>query len=141
MAFLLQHGGFEFTTPCTTTPLHNYVLHHHHIGRVARTEFTISLHNSLLSITLGRPANCTPVSSVSSFGYVLTGLPTLALPCLGSQSNTSLNNSSFLLNQCPVKRVLLSMIIEEILGSLPYSRLIVGCVFQSKSNAAISILV
>ena len=48
--------------------------HHHHIGRMARTELTISLHSSVLSMALGRPASCTPVSSVSSFGYVLTGL-------------------------------------------------------------------
>ena len=39
------------------------------------------------------------------------------------------------------KRVLLSLIIEEILGSLPYNRLIVGCVFQFKSNTALSIQV
>ena len=59
--------------------------HHHHIGRVARAKLTISLHSSLSFIALGRSANCTLVSSVSSFWYVLTGLTTLAFPCLGFQ--------------------------------------------------------
>ena len=85
-----------------------------HIGRIARIELTNPLHSSLFSIALGRSASCALATSVSSVGYVLSGLPTLALPCLRSQSNTSLTNSSFLLNQCPAKCLLLSLIIEEI---------------------------
>ena len=128
----------EVTLISLPWPICNMIIcfqHHQNIGRVARTELTISLHSSLLPIALERSASCTPMCSVSSFGYILTGLPILAVPCLGSQSNTSLLNSSFLLKQCPAKRVLLlSLIIEEILGSLPHSRLIVGCVVKFKHS-------
>ena len=107
---------FDFLARCFISSFH------HHIRRVARTELTIFLHSSLLSIASGRSASCTPVSSVSSFGNVFTGLPTSADPCLGSQSNTSLTSSSFLLKQRPAKCVLLSLVTAEVLGSLPYSR-------------------
>ena len=55
--------------------------------------------------------------------------------------SSSLTTSSFLLQQCPIKRSLLIFSLSVILGRLPYSSLLVLCSFQETPRTALSILV
>ena len=101
--------------------------HHHHVVPLARISLALSRNCSLSFIASGRSWGLYPVSSQSCCMYVRYGRPAFARIYAGVHWNTSLMNSSLLLQQCPACLDCLTWIVFVMGGRWPYSWCLVGC--------------
>ena len=106
-------------------------------------QFSLTLfhHPSLSSIASGRSSRLHPMSVQRCCRYVLTGRHTIARPCEGVHSRTSLMSSSLHLLQCPACIIHLICMVFEVGGRWPYRCCFVGCSVQDLINITRSIFV
>ena len=107
----------------------------------ALISMTISRQLSLSFIAPVRSSVQHPVSAQSWSLYIFAGRPTLAFPCDGFHSKTSLMGSSLLLQQCPACLVCLTRMVCVIWGRWLYSCFLVECCFHDLFRTTRIILV
>ena len=114
---------------------------HYHTSSDDSTDFSLSSHQSLLSIAPGRSSKLYPVSAQSWCQYVLFDQPTLTHPCEGVHKRTLLMSLSLLLQQWPACHVCLIWMVCKMGGKWLYSCCFVGCCFQNLFKTARNIFV
>ena len=113
------------------------VMYDHFISSSSRSKHLFSWltrHSSLSSIAPGMSSRLRPMSIQSFYRYILAGRSTLARPCEGFHTRTSLMSSSLFLQQFLARLVRLIWMVLEIGGRWPYNYCFVGCCFQDLFN-------
>ena len=108
---------------------------------ITRILLTLSLHSSLLAVSLIKSYRLHPVSTQSWCMYVFSGWQSLVAPYVVVYARTLLMRWSFLLQNCRSCFVCLNWIACEIDGNWLYSSCFVGCWFQDLLKTSYNILV